>query len=390
LSTSAETPPVKAQTLSTRIEEENDVLTVIVRDAHWTHGFLSLLFLPPWALFCVFVLLIAIEEPKIIFVSLAIIVWCVWIAIACRVLSVYCGRRRLVLAPDGLYYQRHIVIAMTPRVTPLSEIRRFSVQELYVDSDDGVKTVGIELTTLGRSINFGINLTQSERAWLASRLNEHLARLRRHTGASDPGDGDLADCRNCNNPSDSSWTVAEQLPELTFEQRGQFNSGGFLTRIVSTVFFIAAIGLFVPFILTGGLNCALLFGLPAAAFVAWMFIADALALFEPCRCTQWQVMPNAIQMTTRRFGLPLGWRWRYRLDSIVAATIRDGFGQQQWQCTLNGRPVGPIGPLGKKYGLMLIGAKHRRICAIKGLTLGEARWIKGRLQEHGCLPRVAT
>ena len=52
------------------------------------------------------------------------------------------------------------------------------------------------------------------------------------------------------------------------------------------------------------------------------------------------------------------------------------------------KPRGPLGigssssvvPSGTHYGLLVTDGANVEVCTIPGLTLGEARWMKGRLQ----------
>ena len=116
--------------------------------------------------------------------------------------------------------------------------------------------------------------------------------------------------------------------------------------------------------------------IPFEAIGLMLIVALLNELLEPVRLTIWRFGPGTIGHTKTRLGLPLGRRRRYSYERIHVAAIRDDL--EAWKNE-------PTYPTGEQFHLVLSEPDGREICSIKGLTLGEARWMKGRMQDQGLL-----
>jgi hypothetical protein len=375
--------------LSTRIEEEGDALTLTAGDANWPAGIFMLLWLTGWTVGCVALLGAVLTQQEPFLILFAIPFWLSWIFVAACLTSVFFGRHRLVIAPEGLCYERRVLLTLAQRQVPLSEIRGFQWMDFRGDSE-GSTRIGIEVRTVGRSVTFGSNLSRMEAIWLAHYLDEHLRRLHQHAKVKNLGDGDVADCRRCDNPTDGAWSLREDSADLTFQQRGRLELGKILALVFTNGFWNGIVGVFVGALLgfapgnppPAGIPWwgMFLFLVPFEAIGLAMFLALLLALLEPFRITRWTITPDAVEQVTTRLGLPIGWRQRYPCDTLREAAIRDD-GKSSWDWSaFHGKSAQPTE---EQYGLLLVNAAREEVCSIRGLTLGEARWIKGRLQERG-------
>jgi hypothetical protein len=326
-----------------------------------------------------------IRIPELWLILYSIPFWIVWIPIAAIFLVALFGRHRVILDSDGLLCEWHVLLELWRRQVPLSEIRRFRERRFDVDFDMEKETVGIEATTLGRSIIFGTNLSAREGAWLTHRLDEHRRHLQRLAGVADIGDGDLADCRDCPSPADCAWSVSEECARLTFQQRGTFSLGAILKALFYAVSCDSIVTAFFYWGMQAGISWWFmpLFLLPFEAIGLGMLIGLLLVLLEPFRITRWIITPEAIEQVTTRLRMPLGRRRRYPCDELDGAMIRDDLGKRWGAFAL--AVTMPASPTGEQHSLLLANAANREICSIRGLTLGEARWIKGRLQKSSYL-----
>ncbi len=198
------------------------------------------------------------------------------------------------------------------------------------------------------------------------------------------------DCRTCGLPSDSTWSLEDGFEGPQFVHRGRFGLAAVLGLLFATVFWNGIIGLCVASL--AGLTGADAAPRDAAWRVWFVFLipfeviglglAGGLlaAVLEPVRVTRWRFGHDCVARATTRAGLPLGWNRRFPHDGLGTAAVRDDL-----------KPGEPFGfgrggdgvPAAADHGLVLSDGADVEVCTIPGLTLGEARWIKGRLQAAG-------
>jgi hypothetical protein len=379
-----ETPPIRPRTLSARIEEEGDTLTLNVREGFRGPEVFLLLWLSAWTVGCAWLLRVVITQREPFMILFAVPFWVSWLFVAAKLMDSLFGHHRFILDSEGLAHEWRALLLRSRRRIPLSDIRRFQVRLFSVDSETGSRTTGIEVVTMGRSQTLGTRLPDLERDWLAYRLDEHLRHLQWRAGVTNSDDIDLIDCRGCGMPSDCSWSVGEEFMALEFRQHGRFNPAGVLGLAFLGLFWNGIVGVFVGILFGWKPGQPMLQGfewwglffflLPFEAIGLALIGGLLLEMLEPFRRTRWIIAPTTIEQVTTRLGLPLWRRGRYPFDRLAEATIRDDLGSSNTK---------PTYPTGEQYGLLLSDTDRREICSISGLTLGEARWMKGRLQEYG-------
>jgi hypothetical protein len=311
--------------------------------------------------------------------------WVSWLFVAAKLMDSLFSYHRFILDTEGLAHEWRALLSLSCHQVPLSEIRRFQVRLFRVDSETG-STTGIEVVTMGRSLTLGTRLPDLERDWLAYRLDEHLRHLQWRAGMTNSGEIDLIDCRRCGIPADCSWSVGEEFMALEFRQHGRFNPVGVLGLAFLSLFWNGIVGVFVSILfgwrpgkpMPQGFEWwgLFFFLLPFEAIGLALIASLLLEMLEPFRLTRWIIAPTTIEHVTTRLGLPLWRRGRYPFDRLAEVTIRDDLGSSNTK---------PTYPTGEQYSLLLSDANRCEICSISGLTLGEARWMKGRLQESDLL-----
>jgi hypothetical protein len=187
---------------------------------------------------------------------------------------------------------------------------------------------------------------------------------------------------------DGAWKLSMRDGNPAFEQCGRLGFSDLAGAIAFNVIWNGLVGLGAcrllgllpgrPVLTTGEWWRLFLLLLPFAIGGLSIFVCFLIQLLEPFRLTHWIMRPDRIEFRTTRFGLPLGKQRAFRHGGVVKATIRDGFGLSRCQSENNRNP-------GEQFTLAFTDAEQRSICSIECLTLGEARWMKGCLQEHGLL-----
>jgi hypothetical protein len=322
------------------------------------------------------------REPLLIVAGVTI--WVVWICAVGVITGRVRGFERLTLSPEGLAIERNGFFPISARCIPLEELRRIRVRKFRSQSDSPDPT-GIEIVTLGRSFKFGLSLSTLERDWIADRMERMLAELQKPEERDDRED-DPIDCRDCDPPSDSAWVLDPDPEILAFRQTGRRHVGGLVAATFLNLMWNGVISIFVCGLLgllpadhamnAGEWWLTFLFLIPFEAAGLVLLAAFVLELLEPVRVTRWTIGPDSIEHATTRLGLPLGLRHVYAAEEMRFATVRDDLGAPRW-------PMARQAEDGAHFGVLLIDEHNREVCSIRQLTLGEARWMKGMLQEHG-------
>jgi hypothetical protein len=393
-STPAEPPePVRPWALASRIDDDGTTLRLTMREGHWGTGLFLSLWLAGWTVGCVALIWGVLKGDQPMLILFGVPFWVSWFFVATMVANIWCGRRRLTLDRDGLLLEWDVIVPLARRWVPLAELRDVRARVFHADSE-GSTTSGIEVRTLGRSVTLGTALSALERNWVAHQLEKRVRTLRHDARLADFGADDLPDCRRCDAPSDGSWTLSTGDIDPTLWQRGRFSLSTVLGLMFLNGFWNGIVGVFVC-ALCGGMEgdrgpegaswwWLFFFLIPFEAIGVAMFVGLLFALLEPFRVTRWVFGAGVIEHGTTRFGLPLGWYSRRNFDRLDRATVRDDLGNGWSKATAGQGSV--AAPTGAEYGLLVSDTDGREVCSIRGLSLGEARWIKGRLQAAGTLP----
>ena len=323
----------------------------------------------------------SIQEPLLLLVGVPL--WIFWVClggVAAKRIEAY---TRLTLSPQGLVVEKHGVASTSTQRVPLSELRRVRVRK-FRSGGDAPDTIGIEILTVGRSYTFGFALETLERDWIAYRMEQMLEELQQ-PNARDEREDDPLDCRNCEPPGDSKWDLDPDSTMLAFRQIGRRHTGRLFSVTIANLTWNGGVSVFLGMLL--GLFPSehrvrsfewwglFLFMIPFEVMGLILLYGFVNELLEPLRVTRWIFRDGSIDHGTTRLGLPLGLRCVFQADGMRNAAVRGDLGPLKWPW------AGDAPAEGENFGLLLIDADNREICSIRQLTLGEARWMKGRLQE---------
>ncbi|MFO1021396.1 MAG: hypothetical protein U0903_11975 [Planctomycetales bacterium] len=380
------TNPVKPRTLATRIEDDGETVVLTFRDGPRWAVLFPLLWLSGWTVACTWLLYGAVTKPSLTTILFGIPFWASWLFVAGWVLNILFGWHRVIFSPEGLAHEWFVLMRMSHREVPLEEIQKIQSRLFSTDSE-GDSTYGIEVVTLGKSVTLGLQMRALERDWLASFLQERLDQLRGMPGTRLPAAEEPADCRGYETPSDSSWQVVEEFPDLVMEQRGKFDAGTIAGLAFVCLFWNGIVGVFVALLcggvqadpkLEGGMWWGLfVFLLPFELVGLGMMTALVLAVLEPFRVMRWRIGPEEVEQRTTRLGLPLG---RHKLISYLqlgGADVKENLTAGKFAMKSQSQQ-----PTGEQFGLLLTDGTNQEICSITGLTRGEARWMKGQIQTY--------
>lgn len=383
--------PTRPRVLTSTVSENGDAIVVTMREGSLgTAGFISL-WLAGWTVACAMLVQVCLTERKLVLVLFGIPFWLSWLFMAGWLVNLLLTRVTLCLDRSGLAYERWLPGVTMRRFVPLPELRSIESRVFNVDSESGV-THGIEIQTLGRSIAIGTGLPPLEREWLADRLDRQRLHLRAEAGLEEPWQIDQADCRTCAPPTDSTWSVEDDFEGPQFVERARFDGATLLGLLFMTVFWNASVAFFGAHL--AGLHRAeavprdagwwalFVFLIPFEVIGVGLAIGLIAAVLDPVRVTRWRFGRDSIARVTTRAGLPVGWNRRFPHDGLATAAVRDNVAPR--------RPFG-LGtasngaPSGTTYSLLVADEANVEVCTIQGLTLGEARWMKGRLQATGLI-----
>jgi len=381
--------PTRPRALASTVSEDGDVIAVSIREGTSGRAWFLGLWLAGWTVGCIGLAYAACTRPEPFLLVFGIPFWASWAFVAVVLANTLFGRHRVSLDPDGLASERRLPGMTTRRFVPLSELRSVAARVFAVDSE-GSETAGIEIGTLGRSLVIGTGLSAVERDWLADRLDRHRRRLQAAAGREQPAEIDPGDCRTLPPPTDCAWSHQEDdFDGPLFLQRGHLDAAAVFGLLFVAVFWNGIVGVFVASL--AGLDRAeaaprdaawwglFLFLIPFEVVGLAVVVGLLAAVLDPVRVTRWRFGRDAITRVTTWAGLPLGWSRRFTHAGLATAAVRDDLA-----------PRGPFGlgaapgiPSGANYGLLVADAANVEVCRIAGLTLGEARWMKGRLQAAG-------
>lgn len=324
-----------------------------------------------------------------VFLLPVLIFWCLFASIARDVLF---GRREYRLAADGVVLSWKTLGASQTRSIPLEELIDFRGPE--PSADDDVPRTGIEAVALGQNLWFDPQVDGVDDRLLVKRLNGRLAELRRRHSVPAPPPGNLADCRECRLPVDSSWRAVPQTEGIVLEAYGTWPPASRKRLLLLNVGGASALSLFLV-----ASAVALSLRAPDAAPPTWQLLLTvspvagiglgliAFLLTQavaPLRVVRWRFTERGADYEDRLFGLRRARPFLHPLARRL--TVIDNT-PSEWSRVREGLQ-GNAAPPRNAFGLIATDLDGSHAWAIRGLTLGEAMWIKGRIQS--ALPSVQT
>ena len=386
-----------------RLERFGDRLELRCHSPERAGGCFLVLWLTGWTVGCVFLAGAVLRAQQLFLLVFAVPFWASWFFVFFLLLKMFFQREHFVLDRGGAEFVQRVILPIAKRFVPMEEIRGFEVYSTVVDSESNRTASGIELLTMGRSLRFAEGVSSVECDWLAYQLNDHLGQLRVPRAGGTGGLGDQAGTATANEgavqlwpgetvtaapwpmepPSDSRWTRADGFDEFTFAQRGRLSWTAAGLLLFVNLFWNGIVSVFVM-VLAGlapgeqGMQGAAWWGLfffliPFEAIGLAMFLGLLAVLLEPLRRTSWTFTRQSIERRSKWLGIgPTRTWWVRQLDRLQLC--REEPPSRASLGSLSGLPAG-TGDGSPVCRLVLIDKENREFCSLRGLTLGEARWI---------------
>jgi hypothetical protein len=387
------TEPRPAQPLRPRvkIDQWGESLRLSYRRREWGVGCFLIFWLIGWTVGCVFLAGLVIREPEPVHFLFAVPFWASWFFVFALLLKMFCQREEFSLGPAGATFSRRVFAEIKCRETPLREIKRFGIFERVVDSETGRTESGIEMETLGLSLEFAAGLAQPELLWLQDLLQRQLADLCESLHIEPPADDsasqsdDRIDSDPSDSPSDCSWHREDDFDTVTFRQSGRLSlpAAGFLLFI--NLFWNGILSVFLC-LLCGVMDDApqgaewwglFFFLIPFEAIGFAMLTGLLLVVLEPMRRTSWQIGRSNITCRLTWFGI--GPSWYYTIERLDRIQVENKEAKKQHRVN---QVTVPWKSSGATFRLSFVDKSNREVCSIDGLTEGESQWMANIIRQE--------
>ncbi len=375
----AKTPPPMPAKLRGKYDVSPQGMIVRYRPGAGPAGFL-LVWLIGWTVGCVLLAYKVFVEQQWMTIVFAIPFWASWLFVFVLVVGMFTRRQRLEVDADGLRYVDRAVFALTNRRVPRDEFRKFAVGRKKSKLNDGVSKSGLEVRSTGKPLFMFSDMPDGELRWLAHQLSQLVesfpATESEDESAAEDSLGEKPRALAVTDdaveaPSDASWRLVQEFDSLRFTQRGRWSWTGVFGLLFVCAFWNGIVAVFVGGLLgitpemkvEGGEWWGLFFFLIPFELIGLVFIAAlVLAILEPVRRSTWLFEPGLI--TYRYTWLGLGPRWRYPFDALARVELV----KRSKKATEESNGESP-------YGLSLVKPDNTELCAVTGLSDGEARWM---------------
>jgi hypothetical protein len=404
--------PTRPQRIKVEFDRTGERLHLTYRRREWATGAFRMLWLIGWTVGCVFLARTVINDPQLFHFMFAVPFWASWIFVFCQVLKSFTQSEEFTLNSDGASYIRSVIFPICTRTVPLVEIQQFNPCQKIRDSERGTLESGIEIRTLGQSLQFAFGLDIQERTWLWSELNDHLSELNRVTNVVPidvaPAEDESIDTTPNERPdriealqpaydpvappADCSWRRDDDFDSIVFRQRGKLNRQAVAGLLFINCFWNGGVGVFVlgllgigPPVPAGAMWWGfLVFLIPFEGIGLVMFASLVLAVLEPIRTATWRFDSGSILHGLTWFGI--GRWWTYPVDSLVEIELRRAKVIQPSRNPLDLRnALRTIRAGNAAFEVGLVGTNATDVCSVSDLTEGEARWMADvLLRERWC------
>ncbi|AMV16483.1 hypothetical protein [Planctomyces sp. SH-PL14] len=326
---------------------------------------------------------VAVQQQDLLAAVFLLAVLPFWCLVASFARDVLFGRREYLLSADGVTLHWRTLGASQTRSIPLDELIDFRGHDGLVNSN--IRTTGVEAVALGQNLWFTPRIDGVDNGLLVGRLNARLLELRRRHSVPAPPPENLADCRECRLPIDSSWRADPQAEGVALEGFGNWppasrkrlllvNVGG--ASALSTLLVASTISISLratdaePPTWKLLLLVTPLIGLGLALIVFLLTQAAA-----PLRVVRWRFSRHGAEYESRLFGFRRA--HAFLLPLARRLTVVDNK-PSEWSKFCEAL-LGNVAPR-NAFGLIGTDLDGSPAWRISGLTLGEAMWIKGQIQ----------
>ncbi len=366
-----------------------------------------ILFLAGWTVGCVFLTGAVIREQSLFIVLFAIPFWASWLLVFCVMLKKLFAREEFLLDISGAKFQRWVFVPIKTRCILLDEIEGFLTYSRITDNESGAEVWGIEMYTLGKSLQFAEGLPDQERLWLEWQLDDLLDNLRGpdekpalasgedesfvEEGMDEENFEDIEDVvvlelgkQPRKQPSDCRWQRVNDFDSIQLFRQGRLGCGTVLSLLFVNAFWNGMVSVFVLALygfgdvegIPEGIGWwgMFVFLIPFELIGLGMFIGLLAAVTAPLQRTAWQLGRNFIERRSSLLGL--GPRKMFHVDSLRRIEVRYDFDQGGLLKSLKSMfNTQNQSIAGNTMAIVLIDNDNIEVCTIGGLTKGEAFWI---------------
>ena len=412
--------PVMPRRMRTKVVRTVEELRLRCRVREWGPGIFLLLWLTGWTVGCVFLAHVALTKREVFTLLFAVPFWASWVFVFFLVLRAFFRVEELVLDSSGACYLRRVLVVVKSRRIPLEELKSAGCYSTIADSETGRRQAGLELETTGQPLRMLEGVASDELRWLVYQINEQIAGLRRQAGmvVGDAGGGAEAMAEGPSEtaaganggagltedaedasllilsagparpPADSQWKISESVTDLLFVRRGRLALAGLGGLVFINLFWNGIVSVFVAVLWGGGPKGQnnvpqgigwwgmFVFLIPFEVIGLFMLLALVGTLAEPIHRTRWRFTSGGIEC--RNAWLGVGLRRMWTVEKLGRLDLRRESGNQSRSLKFRNASQ----PAETTYRIVFVTPDAKEMCAIKGLTEGEARWMAQAVLGH--------
>ncbi len=312
-------------------------------------------------------------QPSLLGGWLVATAWSGWVVVA-LVTPEFWRSERLILNADGLCFELKTILRHVQQQIPLCELKRFYLRAYFVRP----KPYWVEIRSLEMPVRFAEGYaSRADYALLVQELNRHLARIQAAATAAESPERRPTDCR---------WTMTRDDEGMTLENRGHFSRSWLLSEpqaLVICFFFVTlpSLGCWAAWgglrqegFSIGGVLLAAVATLLALVFASVGAFGAVASLLEPWRRSSWRFTVGEV-VSSRGWGV-CRWQRRYLVTGPLRMRVESETTDES-PAALDAAASGERPLLGPASLFRLIFQENegKRLCAVKGLSEGEARWM---------------
>lgn len=390
MSGESETRMVQSSSRVVRIQEVDDGLELSYHWRLWGTPSFLLLWLMGWTAGTGFLLWNVFTNPSVLHALYAVPFVAAWLLVFVLLAWMLFGREGVRIDSEGLEYQTTLLLPLSRRTVPLTELKNVSADLAdWKENDMDLRCLRFE--TMGQPLRFAAGIGEQEQHWLVERLNEYLDLLRPHGTANGQKVAPIVAEESCQEeilrrasmpiepPSDSRIDVSRQAETVEFLWQGEWSLGTIAGISFIILFWNGAVSVFLwqcyedPNVLWFSFFVVL-----HAAFGLFLFAVWFVALTAPLWRLTWTFGEHQI---TRRLSVSdanavvfdFGWSKRFAIQPFVRLALR----RQKKQS--RNRQLGSLLPLlshpDGEHSLSFLAEEGKELLTLKHLTEGDARWI---------------
>lgn len=366
-----------------QVIESSEAIAVSIRSRQWfAIGFLSL-WLTGWTVACVFLVHKVITQASIPMVMFATPFLAGEVFGFCVLFELIFGREEMYLSSSGLRFRGAGFFSAAKSFVPLADVISFEQRTHLGDSESG-PSYDIEICTMGTSLVCGSSMPRRDLEQLAARLNERLITLKTELQIPLKIELNPADARDFSRPGETHWQFIQLPDEIKLVETGHWNTRNVLILLFVNLLWNSIVGIFVCSLFGIGQGAAVpkgmnwflfVFLIPFELIGLAMLVGLVAAIFDFARVTTFSIGPTESVWSIRYGGIPIWPAFRYRYESLVRVDVEEIL--RKSVSSNRARSAA-----GENFGLSLKGPKVE-ITKFRGLTRGEAVWMKGLIQSAG-------